>query len=187
MTTEVVPSPTSLSCISDSCTSTRAAGCSTSMLARIVAPSLVMVTSPKSSTSILSRPIGPRDVLTTLATESAAVTARRTSGAQGRRGGREYKPEARKLHGKRWQCACARNEPQCAWVRIVQSVEVAGMAQSETWMQPRSQRARLISSKAPLAQHMQWQKQILWGPIFGRLCVPFCVRTSWPETRSPLR
>jgi len=74
MTTEVVPSPTSLSCISDSCTSTRAAGCSTSMLARIVAPSLVMVTSPRSSTSILSRPIGPRDVLTTLATESAAVT-----------------------------------------------------------------------------------------------------------------
>ena len=78
MTTEVVPSPTSLSCISDSCTSTRAAGCSTSKLARMVAPSLVIVTSPRSSTSILSRPIGPSEVLTTLATESAAVTAIRT-------------------------------------------------------------------------------------------------------------
>ena len=45
MTTEVVPSPTSLSCISESCTRTRAAGCSTSSCARIVAPSLVIVTS----------------------------------------------------------------------------------------------------------------------------------------------
>ena len=43
----------------------------------MVAPSFVMVTSPRSSTSILSRPIGPSEVFTTLATESAAVTARR--------------------------------------------------------------------------------------------------------------
>mmetsp|Transcript_25921 Transcript_25921/g.62646 ORF Transcript_25921/g.62646 Transcript_25921/m.62646 type:complete len:205 (-) Transcript_25921:47-661(-) len=74
ITTEVVPSPTSLSCISDSCTSTRAAGCSTSSISRIVAPSFVIVTSPRSSTSILSSPIGPNDVFTTLATEQAAVT-----------------------------------------------------------------------------------------------------------------
>ena len=74
MTTEVVPSPTSLSCISESCTRTRAAGCSTSSWLRIVAPSFVIVTSPRSSTSILSRPIGPSDDLTMFATESAAVT-----------------------------------------------------------------------------------------------------------------
>ena len=45
MTTEVVPSPISWSCRSASSTSTRAAGCSTSSSFRIVAPSLVMVTS----------------------------------------------------------------------------------------------------------------------------------------------
>jgi hypothetical protein len=39
-----------------------AAGCSTSRSWRIVAPSLVIVTSPTSSTNILSRPTGPRIV-----------------------------------------------------------------------------------------------------------------------------
>ena len=47
---------------------TLAAGCSTSRSLRIVAPSLVMVTSPMSSTSILSRPTGPREVFTMFAT-----------------------------------------------------------------------------------------------------------------------
>ncbi len=40
----------------------------------MVAPSLVMVTSPMSSTNILSSPTGPREDLTMLATEEAAST-----------------------------------------------------------------------------------------------------------------
>lgn len=40
----------------------------------MVAPSLVMRTSPMSSTSILSRPTGPREVLTMLEMARAAVT-----------------------------------------------------------------------------------------------------------------
>mmetsp|Transcript_11266 Transcript_11266/g.39151 ORF Transcript_11266/g.39151 Transcript_11266/m.39151 type:complete len:400 (+) Transcript_11266:554-1753(+) len=74
MTTEVVPSPTSWSWSSASSTRIFAAGCSTSSSLRIVAPSLVMVTSPMSSTSILSRPTGPSEDLTMLATASTAVT-----------------------------------------------------------------------------------------------------------------
>mmetsp|Transcript_46536 Transcript_46536/g.149379 ORF Transcript_46536/g.149379 Transcript_46536/m.149379 type:complete len:200 (-) Transcript_46536:305-904(-) len=74
MTTDVVPSPTSWSCSSASSTRIFAAGCSTSSCLRMVAPSLVMVTSPMSSTSILSRPTGPRDVLTMLAIARTAVT-----------------------------------------------------------------------------------------------------------------
>lgn len=56
ITTEVVPSPTSLSYNSDNSTITLAAGCSTSNYLKIVAPSLVTVTSPILSTSILSNP-----------------------------------------------------------------------------------------------------------------------------------
>lgn len=71
ITTEVVPSPTSVSCNWESCTMTLPAGCSTSSCFRMVAPfrrgklegfyhevlpSLVIVTSPISSTSILSSP-----------------------------------------------------------------------------------------------------------------------------------
>eukprot|EP00732_Lithocolla_globosa_P003290 Lithocolla_globosa_v1_NODE_2567_length_1950_cov_17.572559.p3 type:complete len:157 gc:universal NODE_2567_length_1950_cov_17.572559:1359-1829(+) len=74
MTTEVVPSPTSLSCWSASSTKTFAAGCSTSRSLRIVAPSFVTVTSPISSTNILSKPTGPREDLTMLAIEAHAVT-----------------------------------------------------------------------------------------------------------------
>ena len=44
-TTEVVPSPTSWSCRSASSTNTLAAGCSTSSSFKMVAPSLVIVTS----------------------------------------------------------------------------------------------------------------------------------------------
>lgn len=47
LTTDVVPSPTSLSCRSASSQRTLAAGCSTSSSFRMVAPSLVMVTSCK--------------------------------------------------------------------------------------------------------------------------------------------
>mmetsp|Transcript_36845 Transcript_36845/g.86038 ORF Transcript_36845/g.86038 Transcript_36845/m.86038 type:complete len:265 (-) Transcript_36845:61-855(-) len=80
ITTLVVPSPTSWSWRCASWTSTLAAGCSTSSCWRMVAPSLVMVTSPMSSTSILSRPTGPREDFTMLATAAAAVTlALRTS------------------------------------------------------------------------------------------------------------
>ena len=50
MTTDVVPSPTSLSCKSLVSTSTRAAGCATSSCFRMVAPSFVTVMSPMSST-----------------------------------------------------------------------------------------------------------------------------------------
>src|SRR5271167_634867 len=45
MTTEVVPSPTSLSCCCANSIRIRPAGCSTSSNERIVAPSLVTVTS----------------------------------------------------------------------------------------------------------------------------------------------
>lgn len=45
LTTEVVPSPTSSSCNWANSTRTRAAGCSTSNKRKMVAPSLVTVTS----------------------------------------------------------------------------------------------------------------------------------------------
>lgn len=51
-----------------------AAGCSTSSIRRIVAPSFVTVTSPTSSTSILSKPTGPRELLTMFAIDDAAIT-----------------------------------------------------------------------------------------------------------------
>ena len=80
ITTEVVPSPTSLSCNCDNCTITFAAGCSTSNYLKIVAPlinkipSLVMVMSPMSSTNILSSPHGPKVFFTILAMAKIAVT-----------------------------------------------------------------------------------------------------------------
>ena len=74
MTTLVVPSPTSSSWRAASSTRTLAAGCSTSRSCRMVAPSLVMVTSPTSSTIILSKPTGPRLDLTMLAMLEAAIT-----------------------------------------------------------------------------------------------------------------
>ncbi len=74
ITTEVVPSPTSLSCLSESSTSTLAAGCSTSNCFKIVAPSFVMVTSPIWSTNILSKPTGPNELFTMFATARQAVT-----------------------------------------------------------------------------------------------------------------
>ena len=73
ITTEVVPSPTSLSWIWDSSTRTLAAGCVTSSYLRIVAPSLVIVTSPMSSTSILSSPYGPSEVLTIFESATTAM------------------------------------------------------------------------------------------------------------------
>ena len=44
----------------------------TSIFSRMVAPSLVMMTSPSGETSILSMPLGPRDVFRRLATVLAA-------------------------------------------------------------------------------------------------------------------
>ena len=64
MTADVVPSPTSLSVALETSTSIFAAGCWTSISLSIVAPSLVIVTSPSESTSILSMPRGPSEVLT---------------------------------------------------------------------------------------------------------------------------
>lgn len=91
ITTEVVPSPTSLSCFCARSTKMRPAGCSTARRARIVAPSFEIVTSceswsksssqarkrrptPMLSTSILSRPRGPKDDLTMFAIVCAATT-----------------------------------------------------------------------------------------------------------------
>lgn len=51
-----------------------AAGCSTSSRRRIVAPSLVTVTSPMSSTNILSNPTGPSELFTMFAIDEAAIT-----------------------------------------------------------------------------------------------------------------
>jgi len=47
-------------------------GVLTSIFSRMVAPSLVMMTSPSGETSILSIPLGPREVLRRLATVLAA-------------------------------------------------------------------------------------------------------------------
>ncbi|KAH3681957.1 hypothetical protein WICPIJ_007076 [Wickerhamomyces pijperi] len=74
ITTDVVPSPTSLSCCWANSTKILPAGCLTSNKDKMVAPSLVTTTSPMSSTNILSKPTGPNEDLTTLATASAART-----------------------------------------------------------------------------------------------------------------
>eukprot|EP00004_Rigifila_ramosa_P012773 TRINITY_DN2790_c0_g1_i3.p1 TRINITY_DN2790_c0_g1~~TRINITY_DN2790_c0_g1_i3.p1 ORF type:complete len:650 (+),score=158.03 TRINITY_DN2790_c0_g1_i3:1287-3236(+) len=71
-TTPVVPSPTSLSWLFESSTSNLAIWFLTSIRSMMVAPSLVIVTSPSGFWSILSRPFGPRDVLRMLATVRAA-------------------------------------------------------------------------------------------------------------------
>mmetsp|Transcript_10330 Transcript_10330/g.25326 ORF Transcript_10330/g.25326 Transcript_10330/m.25326 type:complete len:228 (-) Transcript_10330:172-855(-) len=71
--TEVVPSPATMSCDLDSSTSIFAAGCDTSILFRMVAPSLVMVTSLLPLTSILSIPRGPREVRMASASFLAAL------------------------------------------------------------------------------------------------------------------
>ena len=60
--TLVVPSPAAMSWDLESSTSIFAAGCDTSILFKMVAPSLVMVTSLFALTNILSIPRGPRDV-----------------------------------------------------------------------------------------------------------------------------
>lgn len=82
ITTEVVPSPTSLSWSWANWTRRLAIGCSTYNFCKMVAPifyfiflpSLVIVTYPMSSTIILSRPCGPRDERTIFATDIAAFT-----------------------------------------------------------------------------------------------------------------
>ena len=74
ITTDVVPSPTSWSCNCANSTNTFAAGCSTSNVANIVAPSFVIVTSPISSTNILSNPTGPKEDFTIFARAWHAVT-----------------------------------------------------------------------------------------------------------------
>ncbi|MBA7516264.1 hypothetical protein ES705_08310 [subsurface metagenome] len=73
ITLVVVPSPTLSSCVLATSTIILAAGCSISIVSKIVAPSFVIVTSPKESTSILSIPLGPSVVLTASATALAAA------------------------------------------------------------------------------------------------------------------
>ena len=63
MTTDIVPSPTSLSTEFAASIITLAAGCSTSNLRNIVEPLLVRVTSPKRSMYIFSNPLGPNELL----------------------------------------------------------------------------------------------------------------------------
>merc|ERR1719322_386822 len=71
-TTDVVPSPASMSWALDKYTSILAAGCMTFIWSRMVAPSLVIVTPPLASWIILSMPLGPRDVLMASARALAA-------------------------------------------------------------------------------------------------------------------
>lgn len=71
--TVVVPSPASTSCDLERSTSILAVGCETSIILRMVAPSLVMTTSPVPFWIILSMPRGPRDVRTASATAFAAT------------------------------------------------------------------------------------------------------------------
>ena len=66
--TDVVPSPASISCERASSTSILAVGWNTCMWDRMVAPSLVIMTSPLPSSIILSIPRGPSDVRTASAT-----------------------------------------------------------------------------------------------------------------------
>ena len=68
----VVPSPTSLSVVFATSTIIFPAGCCMSISFKIVAPSFVIVTSPRPSTNILSIPLGPNDVFTNCATNVAA-------------------------------------------------------------------------------------------------------------------
>src|SRR4030042_115151 len=70
---DVVPSPTILSWVLATSTIIFAAGCSMCISSSMVAPSLVMTTSPRVSTSILSMPLGPSVVLTASATALAAA------------------------------------------------------------------------------------------------------------------
>ena len=63
ITTDIVPSPTSLSTEFEASIITLAAGCSTSSLRNIVEPFLVIVTSPKRSMYIFSNPLGPNELL----------------------------------------------------------------------------------------------------------------------------
>ena len=71
--TVVVPSPASTSCDAERLTSIFAVGCDTCIFFRIVAPSLVITTSPDGDWIILSIPRGPRDVRTASATALAAM------------------------------------------------------------------------------------------------------------------
>ena len=61
-----------LTCDCESCTMSLATSWSTSIILRMVAPSLVTVTSLSEDTIILSRPLGPSDVRSVLATVLAA-------------------------------------------------------------------------------------------------------------------
>ena len=70
-TTLVVPSPASMSCDLESSTSILAVGWKTCMWLMMVAPSLVMMTSPSFDWIILSMPLGPSDVRTQSATPDA--------------------------------------------------------------------------------------------------------------------
>ncbi len=72
-TTEVVPSPASMSWDADRSTNILAAGCMTAICFRMVAPSLVTRTSVGPLWIILSMPLGPREVLTASATAIVAI------------------------------------------------------------------------------------------------------------------
>mmetsp|Transcript_49789 Transcript_49789/g.107842 ORF Transcript_49789/g.107842 Transcript_49789/m.107842 type:complete len:452 (+) Transcript_49789:440-1795(+) len=72
-TTPVVPSPISSSCDLESSTSSLPIWFSTFICSRMVAPSLVMHTSPSGLCSILSMPLGPSDVFKMLQTAFAAI------------------------------------------------------------------------------------------------------------------
>jgi hypothetical protein len=101
---------------------TFAAGCSTSRSLRIVAPSLVIVTSPMSSTSILSKPTGPSDVLTMFATACTAMTVVARN-KRARRGGKK-------------------DQRQCLWVDAVQMGMVESQRGVELWSYARRHTAR---------------------------------------------
>ena len=73
MTAEVVPSKQCCSWVLATSMIILAAGCSMSISFRMVAPSLVMTTSPIESTSILSMPLGPNVERTASATALAAA------------------------------------------------------------------------------------------------------------------
>mmetsp|Transcript_41360 Transcript_41360/g.113800 ORF Transcript_41360/g.113800 Transcript_41360/m.113800 type:complete len:315 (+) Transcript_41360:1237-2181(+) len=93
--TVVVPSPASMSCDLDRSTSILAVGCETSICFKMVAPSLVIITSPCPLWIILSMPRGPRLVRTASATARAAMMLlSRTLRAGARRGAHQVRPSS---------------------------------------------------------------------------------------------
>ena len=100
-TTVVVPSPASASCDRATSTSSEAAGCTTSSRRMIVAPSVEIVTLPRSSWISLSMPRGPRVVRTTSASAAQALMLETSCGLP-------WEVSVPSRRRRIWGCCCCR-------------------------------------------------------------------------------